>query len=91
VLTRPAQKLFKLERFQIEPIFTSSGLSGATTTVGKQISPNWSVTYSQPLFEAGIREPIVEVEGRISKTWVLRLRKDENGNYLLDFRRRTRL
>jgi hypothetical protein len=90
VLTRPAQKLLKLERFQIEPIFTSSGLSGATTTVGKQISPNWSVTYSQPLFEAGILEPIVEVEGRISKSWVLRLRKDENGNYLVDFRRRTR-
>ncbi|HTO88234.1 MAG TPA: translocation/assembly module TamB domain-containing protein [Thermoanaerobaculia bacterium] len=90
VLTRPAQKLFKLERFEIEPIFTASGLSGATTTVGKQINPNWSVTYSQPLFEAGIKQPIVEIEGRISQSWVLRLRKDENGNYLLDFRRRTR-
>jgi translocation and assembly module TamB len=90
VLTRPAQKLFKLERFQIDPVFTSSGLAGATTTVGKQISPNWSVTYSQPLFEAGSREPIVEVEGRISQTWVLRLRHDENGVYLIDLRRRTR-
>lgn len=90
VLTRPAQKLFKLERFQIDPIFTSSGLAGATTTVGKQISPNWSVTYSQPLFEAGGREPVVEVEGRISQTWVLRLRRDENGVYLVDLRRRTR-
>jgi TamB, inner membrane protein subunit of TAM complex len=89
-LTRPAQKLFKLERFQIEPIFTSSGLSGATTTVGKQISPNWSVIYSQPLFEAGIKQPIVEIEGRISQTWVLRLRRDENGVYLVDLRRRTR-
>jgi hypothetical protein len=58
--------------------------------VGKQINPNWSVTYSQPLFEAGIKQPIVEIEGRISKTWVLRLRKDENGNYLVDLRRRTR-
>lgn len=90
VVTRPAQKLFKLERFQIDPIFTASGLAGATTTVGKQISPNWSVTYSQPLFEAGIREPIVEIEGRISQTWVLRLRKDENGVYLMDLRRRVR-
>jgi len=90
VLTRPAQKLFKLERFQIDPIFTSSGLAGATTTVGKQISPNWSVTYSQPLFEANAREPVVEVEGRISQTWVLRLRHDENGVYLIDLRRRTR-
>jgi hypothetical protein len=90
VLTRPAQKLFKLERFQIDPIFTSSGLAGATTTVGKQISPNWSVTYSQPLFDAGSREPVVEVEGRISQTWVLRLRRDENGVYLVDLRRRTR-
>jgi hypothetical protein len=90
VFTRPAQKLFKLERFQIEPIFTSSGLSGATTTVGKQISPNWSVVYSQPLFEAGSREPVVEVEGRISQTWILRLRHDENGVYLIDLRRRTR-
>ncbi|MGH9368386.1 MAG: translocation/assembly module TamB domain-containing protein [Thermoanaerobaculia bacterium] len=90
VFTRPAQKLFKLERFQIEPIFTSRGLAGATTTVGKQISPNWSVVYSQPLFEAGSRDPVVEVEGRISKTWVLRLRHDENGAYLIDLRRRTR-
>ncbi len=90
VLTRPAQKLFGLERFQIDPIFTSSGLAGATTTVGKQISPNWSVTYSQPLFEAGSREPVVEMEGRISQTWVLRLRRDENGVYLVDLRRRTR-
>ncbi|HEY7575339.1 MAG TPA: translocation/assembly module TamB domain-containing protein [Thermoanaerobaculia bacterium] len=90
VFTRPAQKLFKLERFQIEPIFTSSGLAGATTTVGKQISPNWSVVYSQPLFEAGSREPVVEVEGRISQTWILRLRHDENGVYLIDLRRRTR-
>jgi translocation and assembly module TamB len=90
VLTRPAQKLFRLERFQIDPVFTSSGLAGATTTVGKQISPNWSVTYSQPLFEAGSREPVVEVEGRISQTWVLRLRHDENNVYLIDLRRRTR-
>ncbi len=90
VFTRPAQKLFRLERFQIEPIFTSSGLSGATTTVGKQISPNWSVVYSQPLFESGAREPVVEIEGRISQSWILRLRHDENGVYLIDLRRRTR-
>jgi len=90
VFTRPAQKFFGLERFQIDPVFTSSGLAGATTTVGKQISPNWSVTYSQPLFEAGSREPVVEVEGRISQSWVLRLRHDENGVYLVDLRRRTR-
>ncbi len=90
VFTRPAQKLFKLDRFQIEPIFTSSGLSGATTTVGKQVSPNWFVTYSQPLFEAGTREPVVDVEGRISQTWILRLRHDENNVYTIELRRRTR-
>jgi translocation and assembly module TamB len=90
VLTRPAQKLFGLDRFQIEPVFTSSGLAGATTTVGKQISPNWSVTYSQPLFEAGSREPIIDVEGRISQTWTLRLRHDENNVYTIELRRRTR-
>jgi hypothetical protein len=89
-ITRPAARLFKLERFQIDPVFTGTGFSGATTTVGKQISPNWSVTYSQPLFEAGTREPVVQIEGRISQSWIVRMRRDENGIYLVDLRRRQR-
>ncbi len=59
-------------------------------TVGKQVSPNWLVTYSQPLFEAENRLPILQVEGRISQTWILRAARDENGIYYIDLRRRAR-
>lgn len=90
IVTRPAQRLFKLERFELDPVFFNGTFAGFTTTVGKQISPNWLVTYSQPLFESGNREPVAQVEGRISRTWVLRMRRDENGIYLIDLRRRQR-
>ncbi|HSS43702.1 MAG TPA: translocation/assembly module TamB domain-containing protein, partial [Thermoanaerobaculia bacterium] len=79
VITRPAQRLLRLERFQIDPLFTAAGFSGATATVGKQVSSNWLVTYSQPLFEAENRLPILQVEGRLSQTWILRAVRDENG------------
>jgi translocation and assembly module TamB len=87
-LTRPTQRLFKLDRFQIDPVFTGGQLSEIRSTLGKQIAPNLFVTYSQSLDTS--KPPIVQIEWQISNTVVLRAGRDENGVYLVDVRRRTR-
>ena len=87
-LTRPTQRLFKLDRFQIDPVFTGGQLSEIRSTLGKQIAPNLFVTYSQSLDTS--KPPIVQLEWQVSNTVVLRAGRDENGVYLVDVRRRTR-
>jgi hypothetical protein len=86
-LTRGTQRLLKLERFEIDPVF-SGGQVDVRSTIGKQIGPNVLVTYSQS-FET-TRLPIVQIEWRISDTIILRAQRDENGSYLVDVRRRQR-
>ena len=89
LVTRPTQRLFKLDRFEIDPVFTGSGPVDVRSTVGKQITPNLLVTYSQS-FDTS-REPIFRLEWWISDTIVLQGRRDENGIYSIDVRRRQRL
>ena len=89
LVTRPTQRLFKLDRFEIDPVFTGSGPVDVRSTVGKQITPNLLVTYSQS-FDTS-REPIFRLEWWLSDTVVLQGRRDENGIYLIDVRRRQRL
>ena len=89
-ITKPTQKLFKLDRFEIDPVFTGAGqLSDVRSTVGKQITPNLLVTYSQSFDTSKL--PIVQFEWRLSNNFVLRGQRDENGVYLVDLRRRQRL
>ncbi len=88
LVTRPTQRFFKLDRFEIDPVFTGSGPVDVRSTVGKQITPNLLVTYSQS-FDSS-REPIFQLEWWISDTIVLQGRRDENGIYLVDVRRRQR-
>lgn len=87
-LTRQGQRLFRLDRFEIDPVFTGSQVD-VRSTVGKQVTPNLFITYSQSLNDPS-QEPIFQGEWRISDTVVLRARRDENGVYLLDLRRRQR-
>jgi uncharacterized protein involved in outer membrane biogenesis len=89
VVTRPTQRLFRLDRFEIDPIFSGSGPVDVRSTVGKQITPNLGVTYSQS-FDTS-HEPIFRVEWWLSDSVVLQGRRDENGIYLIDVRRRQRL
>lgn len=89
VFTRPTQKLFKLDRFQIDPVFAGGQLADIRSTVGKQITPNLLVTYSQSFDTSKL--PVVQVEWRLSDTVVVRGQRDENGIYLIDIRRRQRL
>ncbi len=88
VVTRPTQRLFKLDRFEIDPVFSGSQLFDVRSTVGKQITPNLSVTYSQSFDTSKLS--IVQFEWRLTDTIVLRGRRDENGVYLIDLRRRQR-
>lgn len=92
VLTAPiskgTQKLFKLDRFEIEPVFSGNQVD-VRSTVGKQITPNVLVTYSQSLDTA--KQPIINLEWRLSDTITLRALRDENGIVVLDVRRRLRL
>ena len=92
VLTAPiskgTQRLFKLDRFEIEPVFSGNQVD-VRSTVGKQITPNVLVTYSQSLDTA--KQPIINLEMRLSDTITLRALRDENGIIVVDVRRRLRL
>jgi hypothetical protein len=87
-LTRPTQKFFKLDVFEIDPVFSGGQLSDIRSTVGTQIGPNLLVTTSQS-FDTS-KTPIFQFEWRVSNTIIVRARRDENGVYLIDVRRRTR-
>jgi hypothetical protein len=88
-VTRPTQRLFRLDRFQIDPVFTGSQLTDIRSTVGKQVTPELLVTYSQSLNSD--KESIVQLEWRITHTIVLQALRDENGIYSINVRRRQRL
>jgi autotransporter translocation and assembly factor TamB len=87
-LTRPTQKFFRLDVFEIDPVFSGGQLSDLRSKVGSQVTPNLLVTTSQS-FDTS-KAPIFEIEWRVSNTIIVRARRDENGVYLLDVRRRTR-
>ncbi|MDQ5856912.1 MAG: translocation/assembly module TamB, partial [Acidobacteriota bacterium] len=87
-LTRGTQRLFRLDRFQIDPVFTGSQLTDIRSTVGKQITPNLSATYSQSLNSD--KEPVVQLEWRVTQFITLQALRDENGVYSINVRRRQR-
>ncbi|MFN2635290.1 MAG: translocation/assembly module TamB domain-containing protein, partial [Thermoanaerobaculia bacterium] len=87
-ITRPTQRLFKLDRFEIDPVFSGGQLSDIRSTIGKQIAPNVLATYSQS-FDTS-KPPVYGLEWQITNSVVLRAQHDENGVYLIDVRRRTR-
>ena len=87
-LARRTQRLFRLDRFQIDPVFTGSQLTDIRSTVGKQITPELLVTYSQSLNSD--KESIVQLEWRVTQTITLQALRDENGIYSINVRRRQR-
>jgi autotransporter translocation and assembly factor TamB len=58
------------------------------STVGKQITPDLAVTYTQSLDSS--REPVVQMEWRVTDTVLVQALRDENGVYSINFRRRQR-
>ena len=87
-LTRGTQRLFGLDRFQIDPVFSGSQLTDVRSTVGKQITPEVLVTYSQTLNSD--KESVVQLEWRLGQAITLQALRDENGVYSINVRRRQR-
>jgi hypothetical protein len=87
-LTRGTQRLFGLDRFQIDPVFSGSQLTDVRSTVGKQVTPDLLVTYSQTLNSD--KESVVQMEWRLGQSVTLQALRDENGVYSINVRRRQR-
>jgi translocation and assembly module TamB len=88
-LTRGTRQLFKLDRFQIDPVFEGSNLTTFRTTIGKQITQDLVVTSSIALDSS--KEPIIRIEWQVTDTIFIQLIRDEDGNYSVTFRKRQRL
>jgi len=88
-LTRGTARLFKLDRFQIDPVFQGSTLSTFRTTIGKQITQDLSVTSSIAIDSS--KDPIIRIEWQATNTILIQLIRDENGILTLSFRKRQRL
>ena len=88
-IQKQTQKLFKLDRFQIDPVFTGGQLTTVRSTIGKQITQDLSVTTSIALDSS--KEPIVRVEWQATDTILVQLIRDDNGILSISFRRRQRL
>ncbi|HEY1434807.1 MAG TPA: translocation/assembly module TamB domain-containing protein, partial [Thermoanaerobaculia bacterium] len=83
------RRIFKLDRFQIDPVFTGSQITTVRSTIGKQITQDLSVTSSIALDSS--KEPIVRVEWQASNSIFVELLRDENGILSISVRRRQRL
>jgi translocation and assembly module TamB len=91
-LERGVEKVFGLNRFSIDPSIVRGG-AGTTTsarlTVGKRLTPDLSVIYSQDL--RGTEERILSVEYILSDRLSLLLTREQPGGLGFDLRlRRTR-
>ena len=87
-LTRRTQQIFRLDRFQIDPVFEGSTLSTFRTTIGKQITQDLAVTSSIAIDSS--KEPIIRIEWQATNSILVQLLRDENGLVSLTFRRRQR-
>ena len=88
-LRTQTKRLFKLDRFQIEPVFTGSQITTVRSTIGKQITQDLAVTSSIALDSS--KEPIVRVEWQATNDIFVQLIRDENGILSVSVRRRQRL
>ncbi len=88
-LTRQTQRLFKLDRFQIDPVFEGSTLTTFRTTIGKQITQDLSVMSSIAVDSS--KQPLIRIEWQATDTILIQLVRDENGILQLIFRKRQRL
>jgi autotransporter translocation and assembly factor TamB len=88
-LRAETRRIFKLDRFQIEPVFTGSQITTVRSTIGKQITQDLSVTSSIALDSS--KQPIVRVEWQATNDIFVQLIRDENGILSISVRRRQRL
>jgi hypothetical protein len=87
-LERGAERLFGLNRFSIDPSVIKGGVTNPTArlTVGKRITPDFSVLYSVDL--RGTEERILSVEYTLSDRFSLLLTRADPGGFGFDLRLR---
>ena len=88
-LREQTRRLFKLDRFQIDPVFTGSQVTTVRSTIGKQVTQDLSVTSSIALDSS--KDPIIRVEWQATNDIFVQLLRDENGILSVSVRRRQRL
>ncbi len=88
-IQKQTQRLFKLDRFQIDPVFSGSQIQTVRSTIGKQITQDLSVTSSIALDSS--KQPIIRVEWQATDTILVQLLRDDNGILSISIRRRQRL
>jgi hypothetical protein len=88
-LREQTRRLFKLDRFQIDPVFTGSQITTVRGTIGKQVTQDLSVTSSIALDSS--KDPIIRVEWQATNDIFVQLLRDENGILSISVRRRQRL
>jgi len=89
-VTSRVQQLFRLDRFQVDPVLQSAPGSsgGAVITIGKNLSKDLSVTYSYSAETNA--QSIVLVEYEIDANKVIQASKDENNVYSIGVKFRKR-
>ena len=89
-VTSRVQQLFRLDRFQVDPVLQSAPGSsgGAVITIGKNLSKDLSVTYSYSAETNA--QSVVLVEYQIDANKVLQASKDENNVYSIGVKFRKR-
>lgn len=89
-VTSRVQQLFRLDRFQVDPILQSvpGSSGGAVITIGKNLSKDLSVTYSYSAETNA--QSIVLVEYQIDANKVIQASKDENNVYSIGVKFRKR-
>ncbi len=89
-VTSRVQQLFRLDRFQVDPVLQSAPGSsgGAVITIGKNLSKDLSVTYSYSAETNA--QSIVLVEYQIDANKVIQASKDENNVYSIGVKFRKR-
>lgn len=82
-LEREFKKVFGLQRFQIDPTFVrSSNVAAARVTVQKDISTDFSVTYSTNVFTTA--EEIILLQYQLKNDIQVTASKDERDRYGID-------
>ncbi len=86
---RTAQRLFSLESIRIDPfLMASSAEMTARLTVGKNITPNFSIYYSTNLTRQ--TEEIIRLEWDLTNEFSLVGTRNEFGRASIDFKIRRR-
>jgi translocation and assembly module TamB len=81
-------RLFGLNRFQIDPLLTGTGDPTARLTVGRRINKNLAVTYSTDI--STTNEQLIQFEYRVSDRISVVAAREEDGAYALDVRLKKR-